>query len=216
MEIVLSHHGLNPGLVDFAKWISQGLARKGRGGGSELARLLGLSTVKISKMKSGERDPQAEELPIIESFFGETAPIKLRGAVKHPADKRRVRVVGYVGAGSNAHFYAISQGDLDAVEAPAGTGDNTVAVEIRGDSIGSWFNRWLVFYDDLRTPVTDDLIGKLCVIGTGDGRVLIKELRAAKKRGLFDLYSSNEPPLRNISVDWAAEVKAMAQRNIFR
>src|SRR5919108_5510200 len=47
----------------------------------------------------------------------------------------KVPVVGYVGAGAEAHFYAVAQGGLDLVDQPAGASDTTVAVEIRGDSL---------------------------------------------------------------------------------
>src|SRR5262249_48594399 len=66
----------------------------------------------------------------------------------------KVNVVGYVGAGAEAHIYDVPPGDLDEVEAPLGSNEATVAVEIRGNSLGPFFNRWLVFYDDIRRPVT--------------------------------------------------------------
>lgn len=44
-----------------------------RGKKAELADALGLGADKISKMISGTRKPQAEEIPKILAFFGETA-----------------------------------------------------------------------------------------------------------------------------------------------
>jgi hypothetical protein len=123
----------------------------------------------------------------------------------------RVKIKGYVGAGGQAHFYAISQGDLDEVSAPKGSSGDTVAVEIRGDSLGSIFDRWLVFYDEVRRPVTEDLIGKLCVVGLPDDRVLIKKIRKGRG-GLYRLVSEREDPIENVQIEWAAEVKSMAQR----
>ncbi len=77
------------------------------------------------------------------------------GEEEAPAPK--IQVVGYVGAGSTTHFYDVAQGNLDEVSGPACSPAETVAVEIRGDSLGSFFNRWLVFYDDVRRPLTPDL-----------------------------------------------------------
>lgn len=126
--------------------------------------------------------------------------------------RRMIRVVGYVGAGAEAHYYAVAQGDLDEVEAPDGTTESTVAVEIRGDSLGSLFDRWLVFYDDVRRPVTPDLIGKLCVVGLADDRILIKRLRRAKN-GLFDLESNQTgETIRAVAIEWAAKVRVMTPR----
>lgn len=48
-----------------------------------------------------------------------------------------VPLVGYVGAGSEAHLYAVNDGSfLDEVPAPHGSTSETVAIEIRGDSLG--------------------------------------------------------------------------------
>jgi len=124
---------------------------------------------------------------------------------------RTVKVVGYVGAGAEAHFYAVAQGELDEVSAPDGAAPDTVAVEIRGNSLGELFDRWLVFYDSVRRPVTSDLIGRLCVIGLPDDRVLVKKIRRGRG-GLFDLHSNTEDPIRGVSIDWAARVKNMVPR----
>jgi phage repressor protein C with HTH and peptisase S24 domain len=124
----------------------------------------------------------------------------------------KVPVAGYVGAGAEAHFYAVAQGDLDEVDAPEGSTQQTVAVEIRGDSLGTFFDRWLVFYDDVRRPVTPDFVGKLCVVGLDDGRVLIKKLQRSRVHGLFNLVSQNDPPIIDATIEWAARVKSMMPR----
>jgi hypothetical protein len=124
-----------------------------------------------------------------------------------------VRVVGYVGAGAEAHLYAVAQGDLDEVDPPPGLTEDTVAVEIRGDSLGAFFNRWLVFYDDVRRPVTPDLIGELCIVGLEDGRILIKQIQRSKTEGLFNLISSTEKPIADVAIEWAARVNSIGRRS---
>ncbi|WP_301406252.1 hypothetical protein, partial [Enterococcus entomosocium] len=52
------------------------------------------------------------------------------------AVQRTVPLVGYVGAGATAFFFG-EQGHYDDVPAPDGASTNTVAVEIRGDSLGA-------------------------------------------------------------------------------
>ena len=125
----------------------------------------------------------------------------------------RVRVVGYVGAGAEAHLYEVAQGDLDEVDPPRDASDRTVAVEIRGDSLGSFFNRWLVFYDDVRQAVTPDLIGELCVVGLEDGRILVKQVQHGRAEGLFNLLSSTEKPILDVAVAWAARVNGISRRS---
>ena len=124
----------------------------------------------------------------------------------------RVLVMGYVGAGSTAHFYDVDQGNLDEVTPPEGATPSTIAVEIRGESLGTVFNHWLVFYDNIHRPVTPDLIGELCVLGLADGRILIKQLQRGKTKGLFNLISSNDKPILDVEVEWAARVDSIARR----
>lgn len=121
-----------------------------------------------------------------------------------------IRLVGYVGAGAETHYYAVAQGDLDEVPFPEASSD-TVAVEVRGESLGLLFDRWRVFYDDVRRPVTtdSDLMGRLCVVGLADDRILIKKIKPGRK-GRFRLLSvAPEPPIEDVEVDWAASVKLM-------
>jgi hypothetical protein len=124
----------------------------------------------------------------------------------------KVPVAGYVGAGAETHFYAVSQGGLDEIDAPEGSTPDTVAVEIRGNSLGTFFDRWLVFYDDVHREVTPDLLGKLCVVGLDDGRVLIKKLQRSRSPGLFNLVSQTEAPIPDVAIEWAAKVKSMMPR----
>jgi transcriptional regulator with XRE-family HTH domain len=130
------------------------------------------------------------------------------------ADQKMSPVVGYVGAGAAAHYYAVSQGELDYVPAPRGAGPNTVAVEIKGDSIGPLFNRWLIFYDDVRSPVTMDLIGRLCVVGLINDLILVKLIKRSKHQDRYDLFSNSEkePVMEGVEVTWAARVKHMGPR----
>ncbi len=124
-----------------------------------------------------------------------------------------VPVVGYVGAASEAHFYGESQGPLGEASAPDGSTLQTIAVEVRGDSLGSFFDGWLVFYDDVRSPLTDDLLGRLCVVGLEDGRVLVKMVTRAKgDRDRFDLYGQFGEPILDAAVAWAAPVKSFVPR----
>lgn len=124
---------------------------------------------------------------------------------------KTVPLVGYVGAGAETRFFD-GQGELDDVTAPGGATDETVAVEVRGESLGPLFDRWLVFYDDVRRPITSDLIGRLCVVGLNDGRILIKQIKKARGGKLFHLLSNTEPPILDVEIEWAARVINMVPR----
>jgi len=129
-----------------------------------------------------------------------------------PRPVRKVKIKGYVGAGSRAHYYALADEEFEEVEAPVAATDKTVAVEIRGKSLGPLLNSWLVFYDDVRSPITDDLIGHLCVVGLSDDRILVKQI-VRNKRGGFDLISNtDEDPITGVMIEWAAKVKDLRPR----
>ena len=163
----------------------------------------------------GGRDYGPDEAKKYARRFGVTPEWLLTGREPFPLGEdmqpAKVRVVGYVGAGAEAHIYDVAQGDLDEVEPPMAANESTVAVEIRGNSLGSFFNRWLAFYDNVHQPVTHDLFGELCVVGLADGRVLIKLLQRSKAEGLYNLLSQTEPPIRDVAVEWAAKVLSMSR-----
>lgn len=119
-----------------------------------------------------------------------------------------IPLVGFVGAGAEAQLYSEGQGPFDYVEAPEGSTEKTVAVQIKGESLGRAFNSWLVFYDDIRGPPTDDLLSKLCVVGLADGRVLVKILEKGGIPKTFNLYPNTEGGvIYDAVVEWAAKVK---------
>lgn len=125
---------------------------------------------------------------------------------------RTVKLVGYVGAGSQAHYYADADDPGEVVDAPENATDHTVAAEVRGTSLGPAFDRWLVYYDEVRSPVTPDLYNQLCVVGAGD-QVLVKILRPAGDPNRFHLISNgSEEPIFDREVTWAARVKNMRPR----
>jgi hypothetical protein len=71
---------------------------------------------------------------------------------------------------------------------------------------------WIVYYDNRRDPPTNDMYGKLCVVGLRDGRVLIKKLLPGRQTGCFDLYSTASSPMQDQQVEWAARVSWIAPK----
>lgn len=126
-----------------------------------------------------------------------------------------VPLVGRAGAGSAVALFALN-GDDPAEEVPLPPGvaasPSLVAVEVEGTSLGALFDRSLVFYDDRRSPVSEDLLRKLCIVGLTDGRVLIKQILPGSKRGFYHLLSQTEGMIEDVAIDWAARVKSVVPR----
>nr|WP_313635230.1 helix-turn-helix domain-containing protein [Brevundimonas diminuta] len=175
-----------------------------------LAVAVGTAQTTISSWERNRTEPtRADVERVALALQMKPSELETSGA---DADHRQVPVVGYVAAGSAAVLYSEGQGNLDYVPAPDNAGPRTVAAEIRGDSLGPVLDNWLVFYEDVRSPVTPDMFNSLCVVGLADGRVLVKRLRPAAN-GLFHLDSnSNEPTLTDQVVEWAALVTNMRPR----
>lgn len=175
----------------------------------KLSAEVGISVSQLSRFEAGTREPRVTEIERIAAAVGcppqELMPKGTRGTATVP-------LVGFVGAGAATTLFAEGQGPFDEVEAPDGATPSTVAVEVRGESLGALFDRWLIFYDDVHDPPRGRLLNRLCVCGLPDGRVLVKKLQRGQLPGLFNLISNTEPPIYDAQVEWAAAVKAMVPR----
>ncbi len=135
----------------------------------------------------------------------------LTGEGSAPDSGAPVPIVGAVGAGGTIIYSEPIGGEPDTLPRPPGAPPETVAVEIRGDSLGHLFNGWYALYARRFDPVTKDLIGTLCVIGTEDGRTLIKKLRRGKG-DTFNLESGDGSTEENVKLSWGASVIDLRQR----
>jgi transcriptional regulator with XRE-family HTH domain len=165
-------------------WIRTGLKHTGKTR-SGLAKALGRSPSAVTDLLNGHRRLRADEIAIVAEYLGMEPPRMLGGG---------------------------GQGPFDEVDAPVDAKPSTVAVQIRGHSLGALFDNWLVFYDDIRNPPDESLVGRMCVCGLADGRVLIKALKRSPNTGLWNLLSNTEPPIYDAGLDWAAPVREMRPR----
>lgn len=173
----------------------------------DAATALGTTRSQYAKLERGARRLSDKWIDRAATAYGVDTGDIVRGV------RASVPIAGYVSAGSEMTLYGEGQGGHGETPAPEGSSDRTVAVEIRGESLGPFFNGWLVFFDDVRSPVTDDIVGKLCVVGLEDGRVLIKRLiRSRSAPNLFHLYGQFGDPTLDVRVKWAAQVKSVVPR----
>jgi len=198
-------------MSDLGKRLAQARRQVGFHSASEAARALGMPVPTYSAHENGSRAPERETAQKYARRFKVSLDWLLNGRDAERAVPM-VPLVGYVGAGAEAHFYSDAQGPFDEVPAVEGATDKTVAVEIRGDSLGSFFDHALVYYDDMRAEVSPDMIGKLCVVGLSDGRVLVKKIRRGRGRAVFNLYGQFGEPIYDVPVEWAARVRNMVPR----
>lgn len=117
--------------------------------------------------------------------------------------ERRVQLAGYVGAGQAV--YQFDEGGAGDVESPPGAVPETVAVEVRGDSMLPLYEDGTVLFYSKQLP-PDSMLGKRCVVRLEDERVLVKTLRRGSDEGLYSLLSLNAPDIEDVAVQWAAPI----------
>lgn len=174
----------------YIDWIRLGL-RDGKTQ-SGLATALGIAHPQITSLLKGTRQIKVSEIPKISAYL-ETPP---------PA--RKFPLVGHVGAGGAVSSQIVTD-DTELVDGPDDAPLGTVAVEIRGDSLGPGFEGWRAFYADRREPFEETWLGRLCVVGTADDRVLIKWVRAGQTG--YNLISGTGAIEENVTLMWAAPVE---------
>lgn len=185
---------------------------------AKVAKALGVTPQAVSQWERGEAVPEIDKLGRLAKLYRISLDIMLDPPGDHlpseavllalPRPPRAVLVKGYVGAGSEMHGFKVAHESFDEVDLPEAN-DRTVAVEVRGTSFGPLLDRWLVFYDEVHSPMTPALIGKTCVVGLTDDRILIKKIVSNGRGGYTLLSNSNEPPIENVDIEWAAKVTAM-------
>lgn len=169
----------------------------------EAAEALGMSRGHYIKLERSERRLNEEHLKKIAEVFDVTEAEAL-------GESAAVPIIGLVGAGPGGSI-SYQAAELGEVIVPTGvpTNSRAVALEVRGDSMhGQAEDGWFVLYDSRREP-PDDLVGRLCVVEIEDGRTLVKWLRRGHLPGRFNLESTNAPTMRDIAVQWAAQVTAI-------
>lgn len=169
----------------------------------ELAGELDVTQPTISRWRSGLQKPEIDQRDRILRLARKLGVVKaLNGGEEYS-----VPVVGYAGAGGQI-IYSEGQGPFGEARMPPGEVSETiVAVVVKGDSMaGQLEDGWTVYYDKTQFPPTEAVVGKLCVVGLADGRVLIKKLLRGSSVGLYHLISANAAPITDQEVMWAAAV----------
>lgn len=189
--------------IDYGRLVQE-IVDKCGGNQSEAAKILGRTQSTISRWINKKQVP---EIDSHRRILHEARELGIMSA-DVPLDGTLVPIVGFVQAGGEAIIHAEGQGPFgEAGMPPKNATEYTVAVVVRGDSMpGVAQDGWHIYYDTRRDPPTTDMLGKLCVIGLSDGRILVKQLLKGSKEGLYHLISSQGSAIVDQKVAWAARV----------
>ena len=188
------------GMTNYAKMI-QNLLDHLDVSQTQLGERLGVSQGTISRWRGGGK-VEADNRVAIDQLAAEIFDIP------RPQPKKiGVAIVGFASAGNEQVNYGDGQGPFGYAKAPEGASDETVAVLVRGTSLGVFFDGWVVYYDERRDPPTEDLSKRLCVVGLSDDQVFVKILVKADGSKKWHLFSNGgAAPILNVDVAWAAPV----------
>lgn len=193
------------------------IAREQRGyrTAKEAAEAMGVPVTTYTQHERGERGIPRGRASQYADFFRTTPEWLLFGreAAVRAKGPKAIPLVGYVGAGSQAYFFAKAEAKRH-VPAPPQATDTTRAIEVRTeDGLGPQFEGWRAFFDEQdQGPVTTAHIGRLCIVALPNGKNLVRKVHAAKAQGFFHLTSGLAEPLLDQEIVWAARITGIAPR----
>jgi len=128
-----------------------------------------------------------------------------------------VRLIGSIGAGSEVHYFEDKDNSKESaneeVDRPPESNLLTAALMVKGDIMYPIADDGdIIYYDDIRTFPTEDMIGRMCVVALADNRILVRRLYQGRAPNLFNLTSANAPPMQDVELLWAAKVRWIKPR----
>lgn len=140
-----------------------------------LARHLGKSKDSVSRLLSGYRNMDVDELHAIQDFFGESEPA-------HP-DYVQIPVYGYAAAGGTDRVAIANDQVLERIEVPYGlTRGETIAIRVAGDSMEPRLYSGELVIVELGVPPNR---GGDCVVEMKDGTALVKQYQGIRDHYAF-------------------------------
>lgn len=159
-------------------------------------------------VQNGERrGVTTETLAALAPVLGTSAAWLLEG-VDANGQKSVLRVVGRIGAGAEIlpEFEQMPPEGLYEIELALRLSPDSIAFAVEGDSMWPRYNAGDVVICDEKEHDPFAITGQEAAVRTGDGKRYLKTIRRGAVTGTFDLESHNAPPIRNVTIAWAAPI----------
>lgn len=120
-----------------------------------------------------------------------------------------VRILGTVGAASDGEVVMETAHERwDYVPLLPGLSTKAFALEVRGGSMPGVAEEGSLLYGDGQlTKPSKDMINRVVILETQDGRVLVKRLMRGSDKGLFDLESVVGATIEDVKLRWVAHIR---------
>lgn len=122
-----------------------------------------------------------------------------------------VAVVGLIGAGGvieTGSEQPDSSGNLFEIEVPFPVPSGATAFRVVGDSMWPRYDSDDVVICFAPSHEPELLVGREAAVCTPQGNRFLKRLMRGPRRGVFVLESHNAPPIRDVTLEWAADIFA--------
>ena len=119
-----------------------------------------------------------------------------------------VQVVGRIGAGAEIlpEFEQIPPEGLFEIDLPVPLPPEAVAFMVEGDSMWPRYDSGDVVVCGRTETDAQAIMGSEAAVRTADGKRYLKVIRRGSSEGTFDLESHNAPPIRGVTIEWAARI----------
>jgi phage repressor protein C with HTH and peptisase S24 domain len=153
-------------------------------------------------------DPSA--IVRIEQLLRKPAGFFMNENIDEAEDKQSymARVVGRIGAGAEIQpeFEQLPPEGLYEIRSDFPVTINALAFEVAGESMWPRYDPGDIVICGREGSDLNQIINWEAAVLTRDGRRYLKKVRRGSKVGLFDLESHNAPPIKDVKIEWAAEV----------
>lgn len=169
-------------------------------------------------VKNGERRGVTTETLIALAPVLKTTAAWLLEGIGDPTPGNIVRVVGRIGAGAEIQpeFEQIPPEGLYEIEVPFPIGKDAIAFLVEGDSMWPRYDPGDVIICGRQGASAEEVVGWEAAVRTADGKRYLKRIQRGASPGAFDLESHNAPPIRNVRIEWAAEIQGVVRSGQWR
>jgi hypothetical protein len=169
-------------------------------------------------VKNGDRRGVTTETLIALAPVLKTSAAWLLEGIGDPVPANRVRIVGRIGAGAEIQpeFEQIPPEGLYEIEVPFPIPADAIAFQVEGDSMWPRYDPGDVIICGREGANTEDIIGWEAAVRTADGKRYLKRIQRGARVGTFDLESHNAAPIRNVRLEWAAEIQWVVRSGQWR
>ena len=151
------------------------------------------------------RNSTSRHLPAVAAALGVSLEWLATGkSIKNGKNRADALLTGKIGAGGIIEL--TPDGPVLAGYASPSGNEAPNVVEISGDWLRPLEDGWLLFYEPEQQGVKEECLGKLCVVQTKDGEVLLTTLHEGNRKGMFRLEGWKCRPRKDVKLQWAARV----------